>query len=73
MQYAYNAWPGTQPFFIRTQLIDGMMAGLKQQIKQQGSVTHYQTAQLLRQRKYKVVIGSGQQFAHPVLQPLFFF
>ena len=48
MQDAYNAWFGTQPFFIGTQLIDGMMACIKQQIKQERSVTHYQTAQLLR-------------------------
>ena len=48
MQDAYNARLGTQLFFVGSQLVDGMMAGIKQQIKQNGSVAHYQRAQLLR-------------------------
>ena len=59
MQNTDDARLGTQPFFIGTQLIDGMMTGFKQQVKEDGSVTHYQTAQLLGQRKYQVVISGG--------------
>src|ERR1043165_274033 len=73
MQYAYYAWLCAQPFFIGTEQVNGMMGCIKEQIKEDGSVAHYQTAQLLRERKYQVVISGGHQFAHPVLQPLLFF
>jgi hypothetical protein len=50
----------TQPFFICTQLVDGMMAGIKQQIKEERSVIHYYSSQLLGQRKYQVIVSGGQ-------------
>ncbi len=73
MQLAYYGRLCAQPFFIGTEQVDGMMGCIKEQIKEGGSVAHYQTAQLLRQGKYQVVISGGQQFAHPVVKPLFFF
>jgi hypothetical protein len=73
MQYAYDARLCTQPLSIGTEHAYGMMGRIKEQIKECGPVAHYQTAQLLGQREYQVIISSGQQFTHPVLQPLFFF
>lgn len=69
MQYHRNPRFGTEVFGHPGMFERGLGSCLKQQIEEPASVSHDHGIELVRQSEHHVVIGSGQDFMHPVFYP----